>query len=308
VPEPYTTSGQLLFANNSTSQVPANTQVDISRFQQDLQALTPGDQTQLLSVSVISRDFRNGYIGTYTAGIDQHFGPVRWYASYVGTEGIHLPRVFVPNGYTGAGPAFARFTEFNAAGTANGGYGPEYVMVSDSHSSYNSLQTGVSGNLSRIGLNFAASYTYSKSIDDASTVLGGIPSNAGTILQAMAQNPLDERAEKGPSTFDLTHVFSVSLFQALPFDRVTFLQPVSKYVTSGWQLLNITTVTSGSPFTVFSGIQQTDAGAGGTDRPDLLMMPNFSTSRVQREDYFGLGANNSSCREVQGRIRGDLAR
>ena len=89
-------------------------------------------------------------------------------------------------------------------------------------------------------------------------------------------------------------MFAVSLFQSLPFDRIGFLEPVSKYVTAGWQLLNITVVTSGSPFTVFSGIQQTDAGAGGTDRPDLVTMPNFSTSRTRREDYFGLGDNNYS--------------
>jgi len=84
------------------------------------------------------------------------------------------------------------------------------------------------------------------------------------------------------------------LFQALPFDRVSFLQPVSKKITAGWQLLNITSINSGLPFTVYSGIQQTDAGAGGADRPDLVSMPDFSTSRARREDYFGLGANNAS--------------
>jgi len=294
VPEPYTTSGQLLFANGSTSQVAANTPIDFPRFQQDLDALTPGNQVQLLSVSVISRDFRNGYIGTYTAGMDHDFGLVRWSTSYVGTAGIHLPRVFAPNGYQRAGPEFARFTQFDASGNATGGYGPEYVMVSDSHSSYHSLQTTVSGSSARVGLNFAVSYTLSKSIDDTSTVLGGIPANAGAILQTLAQNPLDERAEKGVSTFDIRHVFSLSVFQTLPFDRISFLQPVTKYVTSGWQLLNITTFTSGPPFTAYSGVQQTDAGAGSADRPDLLTMPHFSTSRSQREDYFGMGINNSS--------------
>jgi len=289
VPEPYTTSGQLLFANNSTSQVAANTPIDVPRFQQDLEALAPGNQTQLLSVSVISRNFKNGSVGTYTAGVEHDFGVLRWNVGYVGTTGMHLPRVFAPNGYQRAGPAFARFTEFDAAGNATAGYGPEYVMVSDSHSSYHSLQTTVSGSSARIGLNLAASYTFSRSIDDTSTVLGGIPTNA-----TLAQNPLDERAEKGVSTFDITHVFSVSVFQSLPFDHVGFLQSVSKYVTSGWQLLNITTFTSGPPFTVYSGVQQTDAGAGSTDRPDLLAMPNFSTSRTHREDYFGLGSNNSS--------------
>jgi Carboxypeptidase regulatory-like domain len=294
VPEPFTTSGQPLFASGSTSNVAANTPIDLPRFQKDLEALTPGDQTQLLSVSVMSRNFKNGYIGTYTAGVDHDFGIVRWSAAYVGTAGIHLARVFAPNGYGGAGPQFARFTQFDSSGNATGGFGPEYVMASDSHSNYNALQTSVSGKNAKIGLNFAASYTFSKSIDDTSAVLGGLPGGAGAILQTFAQNPLDERAEKGVSTFDVTHVFSVSAFQSLPFDKVSFLQPVSRYVTGGWQLLNITTITSGPPFTVYSGIQQTSAGAGGTDRPDLITMPDLSTSRARREDYFGRGDNNSS--------------
>jgi len=62
----------------------------------------------------------------------------------------------------------------------------------------------------------------------------------------------------------------------------------------GWQFLNITTLTSGPPFTVYSGVQQTGVGAGGTDRPDLVKQPHFSTSGPVREDYFGLGTDNSS--------------
>lgn len=139
-----------------------------------------------------------------------------------------------------------------------------------------------------------ASYTFSKSIDDTSAVLGGLPANAGVILQTLPQNPFNPEADKGPSTFDVTHVFSLSLIQSLPFDRVGFLQPLGRRITSGWQFLNITSITSGPPFTVYFGIQQTGVGAGGTDRPDLVKMPVFSTSRTIREDYFGLGADNSS--------------
>jgi hypothetical protein len=293
-PEPYTTSGELLFPGNTTSNVPANTPIDVPRFQKDLEAAVPGDQVQLISISVISRHFKNGSLATWTAGLDHDFGPVKWSAAYVGTAGMHLPRVFAPNGYSGAGPAFARFTQFDAAGNAVSGYGPEYIMVSESHSSYHALQSSVSGNFIRIGLNFAASYTYSKSLDDTSAVLGGVTGGSGAILQAPAQDPLNQAAEKGPSTFDVRHAFSISVFQALPFDRVSFLEPVSKYVTAGWQLLNITTATSGSSFTVYSGVQQTDAGIGGADRPDLLATPDFSTSRQRREDYFGRGDNNGS--------------
>jgi len=73
LPEPFTTSGQLLFASGDTSNVAANTPVDIQRFQNDLAALTPGNQVQPLTTSAISRDFRNGYIGTWTAGLDRDF-------------------------------------------------------------------------------------------------------------------------------------------------------------------------------------------------------------------------------------------
>jgi Carboxypeptidase regulatory-like domain len=294
LPQPFDTKGNLLFPGGDSSKVPANTQIDLQRFQNDLAAISPGHEVQLFSTGIISRHFRNGYIATSTAGIDQDLGNVKLNISYVGTAGIHLASVFSPNGYAGAAPAFAPFTQFDATGHATGGFGPESVMTTGSHSSYHALQSSVTGNHSRIGLSFQATYTFSKSIDDTSAVLGGLPANAGVILQTLPQNPLNPEADKGPSTFDVTHVFSLSLIQALPFDRVGFLETLGKRVTKGWQFLNITSLTSGSPFTVYSGIQQTGAGAGGTDRPDLVAMPDFSTSRPTREDYFGRGANNSS--------------
>jgi hypothetical protein len=51
---------------------------------------------------------------------------------------------------------------------------------------------------------------------------------------------------------------------------------------------------TGSPFSVYSGVQQTGAGSAGADRPDLVNMPHFSTSRAVRQDYFGRGTNNNS--------------
>ncbi len=294
LPEAYAINGQLLFPNGDSSAVAANTQIDLKRFQADLEALTPGHQVQLLTAGAIWRGFRNGYIGTYTLGVDHEFRGIKFSAAYVGTAGIHLAAVFSPNGYSGADPASAPFTQFDASGHAIGGFGPESIMSTGSHSNYNALQTSVSKSTSRIGLSFQASYTFSKSIDDTSAVLGGLPANAGVILQTLPQDPLNPEADKGPSTFDVTQVFSLSLIQDLPLDRVGFLKPVSRYVTAGWQFLNVTSLTSGPPFTVYSGIQQTGVGAGGTDRPDLLSLPDFSTNRTVREDYFGRGANNGS--------------
>src|ERR1700674_173896 len=47
LPPVYTTQGQLLFSTGSSSNVPPNTPMDVQRFQNDLAALTPGNQVQL---------------------------------------------------------------------------------------------------------------------------------------------------------------------------------------------------------------------------------------------------------------------
>jgi hypothetical protein len=293
LPMAYNVQGQPIFATGRTQDVPANTEMDLQRFQNDLTALTPGNQVQLLTITGIAKNFGNGYIGSWTAGVDHDFRDVKVNVSYVATAGVHLARAYFPNSFTGADPAFAPFTEFNSAGPT-GGYGQEILMTSGAHSSYHSLQASVAKNSARAGLGIQGSYTYSKSIDDTSSVLGGLLGTTGVILQTPPQDPWNPSAEKGPSTFDVTHVFSASVIQLLPLDRIGFLRPLGKTLTRGWQFLNITTLTTGSPFGVYSGIQQTGVGAGGTDRPDLASLPHFSTSRPARDDYFGSGLNNAS--------------
>ena len=294
LPPPYTTSGQLLFPNGNTTGAAPNTEIDLVRYQNDLTALTPGHQLQLLTVVGMAKNFGNGYIGSYTAGVDHDFGDVKFSAAYVATAGVHLASVYSPNSYGGAEAPFAPFTQFDSSGNPIGGFGPEFIMTTRSHSTYHALQVGSSKNSPRAGLGLQASYTYSKSLDDTSSVLGGLLGATGVVLQTLPQNPWDPDAEKGPSTFDVTHVFTASVIQLLPFDRVSFLRPLGRTLTRGWQFLNITTLTSGSSFSVYSGIQQTGVGAGGADRPDLIAQPHFSTHHTVREDYFGRGANNAS--------------
>jgi hypothetical protein len=82
--------------------------------------------------------------------------------------------------------------------------------------------------------------------------------------------------------------------QDLHLDSVQMLRPASRKVTGGWELLSISGISSGSPFTVVSGIQQTGAGSLGNDRPNQIATPHLSTARQNREDYFGEGANNAT--------------
>jgi hypothetical protein len=300
LPELFNTQGQPLFATGRTTDVPPNTAWDLQRFEDDLAALTPGHQIRALNVTGVAGNFRNGYIGTYTSGFDRDFGDIHATASYVATVGVGLPAISFPNGYGGASPGFAPYTNFNSAGQVIGGFGPEQIITNRAHSTFHSLQTGLQKTSMRFGTGFQANYTLSKSLDDASSVVGQFngPSN-GFVQQSAPQNPFDTRAEKGPSTFDVRNVFTLSVVQDLPMNRWLPGRWLSsnrfvRGLTSGWQSFGLVTLTSGLPFTVYSGIQQTGAGAIGADRPDQIGTPDLSTSRTVREDYFGLGANNAS--------------
>jgi hypothetical protein len=294
LPTLYTTAGQEAVPGSNTRIVPPNTLLDMPRFESDLSALTPGQQPQPLSMGGMAPDIRTGYIGSYTASIEHTVKDVVLTASYVGTSGVKLETINSPNSYSGASPQFARFTQFNSLGQITGGYGPEMLVTTGSHSTYHALQVSASKNNPHLGLGFQANYTFSKSIDDTSAVVVGYGQPPGTIIQAVPQDPWNPGADKGPSTFDVAHAFTSSVIQVLPLDRVSFFRPLGKRFSTGWQVLNITTLTSGMPFTVYSGIQQTGVGAGGGDRPDQIATPVFSTTRTIREDYFGRGADNAS--------------
>jgi hypothetical protein len=294
LPPVYTPEGQLVYPNGDTMEAAPNTEVDLLRFQQDLAAMSPNGEVTAQSGFGMAQNFRNGYVGSYTAGIERLFGPVTVSAAYVATTGIHLSNFAYPNSYAGADPAFAPFTMFDATGRIIGGYGLQTLMSSGAHSTYHALQTSAGKTSSRYGLGFQSSYTFSKSLDDTSAVLGGMFAGSGAVLQTSPQNPHDPRSEKGASTFDNTHVFTLSFIQVLPFDHMSAFRSLSPKLTSGWQFLNITTLSSGPPFTVYSGVQQTGIGSNGADRPDQIGKPVFSTSRNIREDYFGLGPDNSS--------------
>ncbi len=296
IPVMLTPEGQPLFPpGQSTAKLAPNTGFDVVRFARDLAAAEPGQPFSPYPVGGMAQNFRNGYIETYTIGLEHDFGDLHFNASYVGTQGLELASMQEFNGYPGASPGFAPFTLFDSEGHATGGVGHIGLMTTRSHSTFNSLQAGLAKTSARAGLGFQVNYTWSKSLDDSSSPLPGFFGNSSNaIIQTPPQDPYDPGAERGPSIFDITHTVSASIIQQLPIDRVRLLRPLGRKVTSGWQLLNITTLASGLPFSVYSGMQQTGFGVNGADRPDQVKRPTFSTSRKIREDYFGLGSANTS--------------
>src|ERR1039458_5955694 len=158
LPPVYTPSGSLVFASGDSKQVPGNTVMDVLRFEQDLAALSPDHQITPLSVFGMAQNFQNGYIGTWTAGVEQKLGGATLNAAYVGTAGIKLPVMDYPNGYIGADPTSAPYTQFDSSGAIVGGYGSVVLMTNRSHSTYHSLQVSAQRDLTASGLGFQGAY------------------------------------------------------------------------------------------------------------------------------------------------------
>jgi len=115
-------------------------------------------------------------------------------------------------------------------------------------SAYNSLQASLTKRLLR-GLQLLASYTYAKSLDNASGP-GGLDTT--TILG----NELDDRANRGVSDFDRTHRFILSYLWDLPRPAFARRSTAGRLLLSNWQVAGIITAMSGAPFDLV------DTGAG----------------------------------------------
>src|SRR6185437_15578425 len=209
LPHPYTPTGKDIFANGASTPIAPNTIMDVDRYEKDVAALTPGHVVSALNLSGIDASFNNATLYTWTLGLERKFGNLVADAAYVGTAAEHLPRYSFPNAYPGASPGFAPHTEFDAQGNVTGGFGVENVIMANAHSTYHALQTSLSGTVPHGGPGISASYTWGKSIDDTSIVIGGTGST-GAVASGFSQNPYDTHPEKGPSNFDSANSFSLS--------------------------------------------------------------------------------------------------
>jgi hypothetical protein len=98
-----------------------------------------------LTINSVDPAFGNAYLQTWTLGLERHFGALVADATYIGTAAVRLASESYFNGYPGAGPSFAPYTQFDQAGSIIGGFGTENVVTSTAHSSYHALQTSLQG-------------------------------------------------------------------------------------------------------------------------------------------------------------------
>ncbi len=181
-------------------------------------------------------------------------------ASYVGSQAHHLLLTYsvnpgnpalclslstpqsVAQGSATCGPFGESGIYTSASGVVyNGTRGPYGAALGNDdfegsygNSSYNSLQVSVRHTSRDLVLQLA--YTYSKSIDEASSL-------GDTV------DPYNYRQTRALSAWDLKHDFVVSYDYRLPFDRLT--KRWSR-LTQGWELAGITRASTGFPVTLKS--------------------------------------------------------
>jgi hypothetical protein len=132
------------------------------------------------------------------------------------------------------------------------------------------------------GIGLGATYIYSKSIDDASSIGGG-----GVVV---AQNPFDIAADRGLSSFDQRHKFTGNWIYDLPFgENRRFLQKgFVSHILAGWQWSGNFTVASGLPFTVrvLGGTLDIQRGVSGSLRANLVPGESVSFSNPTTKEWF----------------------
>jgi hypothetical protein len=155
-------------------------------------------------------------------------------------------------------------------------------------------------------LDLMLSYTYSKSIDQASSISDIV-------------NPFNYSQTRALSAWDLKHNFVATYEYQLPLERLTRR---AKYLTEGWSISGITRISSGFPVTLstsgdnsLQGSQPNGVNLKSLDLPDVAPgplnlngnprngMPYFNTSlfdlnalgtpgNASRRSFYGPGMLN----------------
>jgi hypothetical protein len=218
------------------------------------------------------------YLEQYNLTVEQQLGN-NWSAriAYVGSMGHHFyllrdenSPVYVPGAATSTAGLNARRPIQPYAGIS--------LWDTSSSSAFNSLQATITRRFTH-GFSLNASYVWEKEMDDVS----GDPTST-TAFQLSNQNCV--ACDRGLSSLEIPQRFVASYLYALPETHAWGL--FGREILNGWQINGITTLSTGSPFNVVSGVD-TNLDGIATDRPDRVGDPNLGGGRSRAQkiaEYF----------------------
>jgi len=214
-------------------------------------AVPPGAVTNNYGVDP---NYRLGYVHIWNADVQQELSPTLILnLDYTGTKGTHLDVIEAPNR--------------TATGLRIPGVQPFLWETSGADSTAHAGSVRLRKRLQH-GVSIGGTYTFSKSIDDASTIGGA------AVTSQVAQNAFDIAAERGLSSFDQRHRFTADYLVELPFghDEYWLSNPgILRDIFGDWQWSGDWTIASGYPFTprILGNVADVNRGTNGTLRPDV---------------------------------------
>jgi hypothetical protein len=242
--------------------------------------------SEITNSYAVNPNYRLGYVQIRNIDVQQQIRPTLLLnLDYTGTKGTKLDILEAPNRTTGADgfqiliAGVQPFTFENSVGDAEANAGSVRLRKRLAN-----------------GFSIGGIYTFSKSIDNASSIgggattgsgsgglgaggtgagAGGATASPGSGANSVAQNPLNLAAERGLSSFNQTHRFTADYLLELPFghDR-RFLNADTPWraIFGDWQWSGDWTFASGLPFTPrFVGdANEVNGGTNGTLRPNLV--------------------------------------
>jgi TonB dependent receptor-like, beta-barrel len=202
-----------------------------------------------LAPVTVDHEFDNAYVQAWNLNAQRELTPnLALMVGYFGSKGTHLIlRRNINQPVNGVRP----YPTLSGSSPILPGtpLGNITQVESSGNSSYNALWITANQRLTR-GLQFNASYSWSKSLDYNSL------SSQGVVVQ----NSYDLRSDRGPSDFDARHRVVVSAIYELPFSGDQFVE--------GWQFAAIVQSQSGSPVNIVTS-NSTVNGVVNTLRPDV---------------------------------------
>jgi hypothetical protein len=185
----------------------------------------------------IADDFRPAYVQSWTFTIQQEL----WRSSvfeigYVGSKSTRLDQTVTLNMPVPGPGDFQQRRPIPSVGAIR-------FFSSDSNATYHGLQSRFERRLNT-GVTLLAAYTWSKTIDD-----NFIGTSTPLNTARWAQNPLNRRAEKSRSSFDIPHRLSLTyLWQPFTGATVGGSRPLG-YLLGNWQVSGTITAQSGLGWT-----------------------------------------------------------
>lgn len=257
----------------------------------------------------VNPNYRWGYVQIRNLDIQQQIRPTLIVnIDYTGTKGTNLDILEAPNRILTANGSQIRIPNVQAFTYEN--------SIGDAEANAGSIR--VRKRLAR-GFSIGGIYTFSKSIDDASSIGAGATSaasgaglgaggtgamvggasnataSAGSGANSVAQNPFDIAAERGLSSFNQTQRFTADYLLELPFGHdkrwLSGNGPL-RAVFGDWQVSGDWTIASGLPFTprYVGNASEVNGGTNGTLRPDLIAGQSVQLSHRTIGEWFNTNA------------------